>query len=45
MSSSFQATIEKNEAKLSSFVQFENEMVLYINWTKHNFLCFNCFRT
>ena len=31
MSSSFQTTMQKNEAKLSSFVQFENEMVLYIN--------------
>ena len=26
---SFQTAIQKNEAKLSSFVQFENEMVSY----------------
>ena len=26
---SFQAAIQKNEAKLSSFVQFENETVSY----------------
>ena len=25
----FQTTIQKNEAKLSSFVQFENEMASY----------------
>ena len=26
---SFQTTVQKSEAKLSSFVQFENEMVAY----------------
>ena len=26
---SFQTAVQKNEAKLSSFVQFENEMVSY----------------
>ena len=26
---SFQTVVQKNEAKLSSFVQFENEMALY----------------
>ena len=26
---SFQTAVEKNKAKLSSFVQFENEMVSY----------------
>ena len=26
---SFQAAVQKNEAKLSSFVQFENEMASY----------------
>ena len=29
MSLSFQTAKQKNEAKLSSFVQFENEMVSY----------------
>ena len=29
MTLSFQTAVEKNEAKLSSFVQCENEMVLY----------------
>ena len=29
MSMSFQTAIKKNEAKLSSFVEFENEMASY----------------
>ena len=29
MSSSFQTAVQKNEAKLSSFVQFENEIASY----------------
>ena len=29
MSLSFQTAVKKNEAKLSSFVQFENETALY----------------
>ena len=28
-SSSFQTAVQKNEAKLNSFVQFENEMASY----------------
>ena len=44
---SFQTAAEKNEAKLSSFVQFENEMTSYraLKLNKAQLPMFNCFRT
>ena len=33
---SFQSAVQKNEAKLSSFVQFENEMASYRALTLYN---------
>ena len=45
---SFQTAVQKNEAKLSSFVQFENEMASYrallLNRTQLP-MFFYCFRT
>ena len=36
---SFQTAVQKNEAKLSSFVQFENEMASYHTQLKHRKAC------
>ena len=44
---SFQTAVQKNEAKLSSFVQFENEMTSYraLKLNNAQLPMFYCFRT
>ena len=47
-SMSFQTAVKKDKVKLSSFVQFENEMASYhaLQLNKAQLpVCFNCFRT